>query len=113
MSIAAIQKNIIEACTENNSFLVQLHSMATFDSSKYHHLIRNISKYVELLGDSRQLDRNVAGCLFELMLALDKAFLSTFPDMKHPDFEKVADAHYEVWGLLEQVFRIMDETEPK
>jgi hypothetical protein len=106
MDIQELRRNIVSECLDENGFLVLLHSYVTFDEEKYRSLINKISAYAELLGDSDKIDRDVAACLFELMMAISTA-ANQFSQIDHPDVSKVIDAFREVSTLLHlQIFTL-------
>ena len=109
VDIDEVERAFINACQKENSVLVQLHSLAAFDEEKYRELFELASRYYELLGKSKVMGREMAGYLHEFMFVLDKAMLSDFPRLKHPDIEKLREAHYEMWNLLNRIFLLADK----
>jgi hypothetical protein len=70
MTEAELAQEIVTACTDLDGFLVSLRTTNTFNESHYDYLIDLLHNYQAILGESRMMDRRVAGCLLELEMQL-------------------------------------------
>src|SRR5690606_18945498 len=96
-----LAKLIKNQCNDEDGFLIRLHSLGTFDEQQYQELISNLEAYRKALGSSTKIDRNLAGCLFDLMIGLDNA-VKKYSET-HPENSKIEAAQETVWLLIQEL----------
>jgi hypothetical protein len=107
MDEVIVIRAIVDACLDPNSFLVQFHSLNTFDAQRYHELVRNLTAYRDILGDRETVNRQVAGCLFAILEAFEN-HLATHTE-HYPALEQkrlIEDGHVEIWELINDILRV-------
>jgi len=97
-------QTIVNQCHEPDSFIVELH-LHRFDEKKYQKLVDAISLYIDLIRDDSMIDRQVAGCLFDVFFQIETA-LRIFDVQKHSELGKVQDAHAKLWELIQDLFNL-------
>jgi hypothetical protein len=90
---------IIRLFEDPQGFLVQLRGPMVFNEQLYQKIIVALAKYLDLLGDNKNINRRVARFLFDLNLSLaGEAY--QFSLRQHPDAQRVRNAHAQIVELL-------------
>lgn len=101
-----IIREIVKECTEIEGFLVQLHSLNTFDSNRYNELMNNLARYRDIIQDRDQVNRQVAGCLLALQQELDNK-ITFYTERESADEKKRIDVAYEdLWQLINDILKV-------
>jgi hypothetical protein len=104
MNLNEAMREIINQCEEVDGFLLKLRINTIFDVEQYQSLINALSVYEQGIEGDTFINRRIAGCIFYLVQILDS--MSNFYAQKAlADEEKVKQAHAQVWGLAERLFR--------
>ncbi len=94
-----IVRRIIEHCTGLDGFLVQLRTWNRFDEASYDTLVADLTSYHALLDTNPLMERQVAGCLFELQHVLDNTIVHA-ADHPRPYLTLVERAQVEIEDLI-------------
>jgi hypothetical protein len=102
----ALIERIYQDCTGATGFLVELHVHGIFDQEKYQRIVRHISDYKAILGQSELISRKVASCLFALQEELTNQITTLNKHVPNVKQSQILDAHAEVLQLVYEIFDV-------
>ena len=107
MDEVTVIRAIVDGCLGPRSFLVQFHSLNTFDVHRYHQLVRNLTAYRDILGDRDTVNRQVAGCLFAILEEFENHLAAHTEDYPAQEQKRqIEDSHAEIWELVNDILRV-------
>lgn len=94
---------IVAECQSSEGFLNKLHVDNDFDSARFDALISYLDDYRTSIQGSRVLHREIAGCVFFVVQALEQTLQSG--NTNAPSKERVAVAHAKIWEVAMLLFQ--------
>lgn len=95
-------RTIVEQCTDMNGFLVNLHSLDSFNTANFNTLLDALNKYAHIISGRSSMNRKVAGCL----LALNQEMLIKLQEteVNSDKYNYLDQAHVSVTLVTDQIF---------